>query len=202
MEIRANIIRVLFSLLATVSITFYSMALDVRYYELADSADSAIANEEWQQAESLLLQALRLEPSAPGNIMLISNLSIVQSRMGDIERALGTITQAIDMAPRSLVLLNHRARIYTAAGLDDKALSDYTAMLDINPESEQALFGRGMIYLSSGNLAAAESDLSRLNELKPEARDNHIAQATLFQLRGNYTGAEALYCANRDAAHR
>ena len=84
------------------------------YYNLVGDADSAIARGQWAKAEEALLSAMRLEPSNPGNIMLMSNLGIVQYNSGRDSLALVTQTQAHAIAPRSVTLQGIRARVLMA----------------------------------------------------------------------------------------
>ena len=166
-----------------------------RYFELADSADKAIAEENWPRAEHLITEALRQEPSAASNVMLLSNLGIVQLHNNKPDKAVATLTLAISVAPESVMLLNTRARIYSSLGRDEEAYTDYSAMLERDSTSTAALFGRGMIALAKTNLAQAEADLSKLEVIAPESRNAHIAMATLRSLRGEYEAAEVHYTA-------
>ena len=73
---------------------------------------------------------MRLEPSNPGNIMLMSNLGIVQYNSGKDSLALVTLTQAHDIAPRSVTILGNRARVLMAMGRFEEARADYSAIVE------------------------------------------------------------------------
>lgn len=180
---------------SVVLISLRVSAIDDRYYELADSADHAIGSRQWAEAEKYILEALRLEPAAPGNVMLMSNLGIVQMHRDEPEKAIATLTDALAIAPRSLVILNNRARVYAASGCDREAMRDYCKMIEIDSLSTDALFGRGMLALVDRDMRTAEADFERLETLAPDSRDTHIAMATLQTLRGQYEEAEMHYTA-------
>ena len=98
---------------------------DSLYIDLMGKADTAIAQNDWSQAESLLLTAMRSQPSNPANVLLLSNLAIIRFQQGNDSLALATINDAIIIAPNSVTALNNRARILKAIGDIDGAYADY-----------------------------------------------------------------------------
>ncbi len=182
--------------LIILSVSFLpAFALDNRYYELADSADHAIAQGQWSQAENLILEALRLKPSASGNVMLMSNLAVIQMHRDEPEKAIETLTDALAIVPHSMRLLNNRARAFSSCGKDAEAIADYSTMLQIDSLSTAALFGRGMLSLVMTDLPTAERDFAILEQIDSDSRNTHIAMATLRMLRGQYEEAEKHYTA-------
>jgi len=182
-------------LAVSLSVGFSSKAIDEQYYQLADSADKAIEGGNWALAENLIMRALRLEPSAPGNVMLMSNLGIVQLKLDKTEASIQTLSDAIAAAPQSCTLLNNRARVYAALGRDDEAFADYSRVLEMDSASVKALFGRGMIALSRVDLVTAKHDLFSLEAVSPDSRETHIAMGALHSLLGEYEAAEVHYTA-------
>lgn len=185
----------IFLIIACMASAMMCRAVDPQYYIYADSADIAVKAENWPRAENLILKALRLEPSAPGNLMLMSNLGLVQLYLDRPDDAVRTLSDALVGAPESLVLLGNRARVFAASGHDREALADYTRMLEIDSASTTALFGRGMIALALTDLETAQRDLTLLEHYDPDSRNTHMAMGTLHMLRREYEAAEIHYTA-------
>ena len=73
---------------------------DSIYLAYVEKADSAIAKEKWADAEELLLTAMRGYPTNPTNVMLLSNLAIIQYQQGKDSVALASINDAYFIAPK------------------------------------------------------------------------------------------------------
>lgn len=174
-------------------IALTATAQSQRYLELVDSAEMAIARYDWNIAESRLVDAMKLEPGSPGNILLLSNLGIVRFHAGNPELALETLDQAARMAPRAVVVLTNRARVLSAMGRDDEALADYTRVVEIDSTATSALFNRAMLRLKDGQTTLAEPDVKRLAAIEPDSRDTHLAMATLLSRQNKFEEARAHY---------
>ncbi|MDE6176578.1 MAG: tetratricopeptide repeat protein [Paramuribaculum sp.] len=177
----------------TLATALCAAAQTPRYLELVDSAQTAIAEENWQEAERCLLGAMRHEPSSPGNILLMSNLGIVRFHDGRETEAVATLSDAIAMAPNATVVIANRARVLAAIGRDDEALADYTRVLAIDSLHTDALFNRGMRALAKGDTRTAAAVFRLLEKTAPRSRDTAIATASLLNARGDYAGAIRSY---------
>ena len=87
---------------------------DTPYLRLMGLADSAIAKEDWRKAEMLLVEALRLEPANPSNVILVSNLGMMRFYQGRDSMAIATLNDAHEMAPRAVVVLSNRGSVLAA----------------------------------------------------------------------------------------
>ncbi|MCM1111271.1 MAG: tetratricopeptide repeat protein [Clostridium sp.] len=159
------------------------------YLAMVDSAETCIAADDLDRAELFLDRAMRLEPSSPGNVLLLSNLGIVRFRNGKTDEALRALDDANRMAPRAVVVLDNRAQVLVALGRDDEALRDYTAILSIDSLHRGALFNHGMLSLSRGNLPSATNDFDRLLRVAPDDRNTWLAQASVCNATGRYAEA-------------
>ncbi|MDE5982828.1 MAG: hypothetical protein K2G92_06920, partial [Duncaniella sp.] len=56
---------------------FSIMAQSSSYTDLVGDADKAIAAGKWDEAEQLLVKAMRLEPANPFNVLLMSNVGMM-----------------------------------------------------------------------------------------------------------------------------
>lgn len=87
-----------FSLLFFSSLTVSAQT----YRELSEKAIDCIERDSLAQAEDLLVQAMKLEPSNPHNALLFSNLGLVQRRLGRYDDALQSYTYALNIAPNAV----------------------------------------------------------------------------------------------------
>lgn len=166
---------------------------DQPYFDLAGEADKAIAEDRWDDAEQYLLQALRLEPGNPSNVLLMSNLGIVRFHLGQDSLALATLNEAHAIAPASVTVLANRARILTAIGREKDAYIDYSHILSLDSTVIEPRFYHGMIALHSGDIITAETDFTKLKELSPNAAITAIALASLYSSTGRYSDAIKQY---------
>lgn len=150
------------------------------YNKLIDQADKAIAKQNWETAESCIISAMRAEPDNPGNILLLSNLGMIQFYQGRDSLAIATLTDAHRLAPSSVTVLCNRARVLTSAGMLKAAISDYDAAAALDSTIYQPYLYRGLINLSLGNISEAQVQLTKLNQLFPDLTDTHIALAALY----------------------
>lgn len=140
---------------------------DSLYIDLMGKADTAIAQNDWSQAESLLLTAMRSQPSNPANVLLLSNLAIIRFQQGNDSLALATINDAIIIAPNSVTALNNRARILKAIGDIDGAYADYEKIFTLDSTLTEPLYLHGIIALSKFDTQTAFNDFSKLEQIIP-----------------------------------
>lgn len=163
------------------------------YYNLVGDADSAIACGQWAKAEEALLSAMRLEPSNPGNIMLMSNLGIVQYNSGKDSLALVTLTHAHDIAPRSVTILGNRARVLMAMGRFEEARADYSAIVEADSTMTDARFHRALLDLKAGHTATARTDIDWLRHNSPDDINTNLAEAALASAEGDFASSVIAY---------
>lgn len=159
------------------------------YLELVDSASSAIVGDRLDKAEEFITRALELEPSNHTNVILLSNLGVVQYRNGKPEKAVESLDNALRMWPNAIVLLNNRAEINSALGRDSLALADYTHILEIDSLNAPALFAHGMLHLALGDIDTATEDFGKLKTVEPDSRNSCMAQVALLCAKGRYSDA-------------
>lgn len=164
--------------MATLLLPYASIA-ESAYMKLVGEADKSIAREDWHGAEQSILEALRTDPSNPGNVMLLSNLGMIQFYTGRDSLALASLTDAHRIAPSSVTVLANRARVLTAIGLTDRAVEDYNLIEQLDSTAWQPYLYRGLISLAIGDIENAGKDLYKLERLRPDDIDTHIALAAL-----------------------
>ncbi|MDE6490387.1 MAG: tetratricopeptide repeat protein [Muribaculaceae bacterium] len=163
------------------------------YFDLMGRADKAVAEADFRQADSLLTEALRLEPANPSNYLLVSNLGMIRHYMGNDSMAISTLNMAHDMAPKAVTVLCNRARVFTDLGRTSEARRDYSAALDLDSALVEARFYRGMLALREGDLPTAQEDLTILNSIAPLSRWTHLGNAVVSSASGRTQDAIVSY---------
>lgn len=176
-----NVSKILFIIFFAVA--FHSTRCNAqsdRYMQLINEADSAIAECRWLDADSLMLDAMRLDPGNPTNVLLMSNMGIVRLNAGQDSLALEILNQAHRIAPVSVTVLSNRARVLQSMGRNAEAFYDYTRILELDSMVVEPRFMRAMMALSGGDLTTAERDCDVLQRHYPGHRQTMEALASLY----------------------
>ncbi len=160
-----------------------------RYFALMGEADEAIAQEEWTEAENKLLEAMRLEPANPLNVLLLSNLGMVRFYSGRDSLALATLNDAHNMVPTSVTVLKNRAKVLAATGHEREAYDDYTTILELDSAAVEPRMRHGMIAMRLGDLTTAEADFNELMRQAPESREANLGMASWLTANGRHKEA-------------
>lgn len=180
-------------LIATCLIIAVAAKADTPYMEAVDRADKACAKGEWLEAAQALDKALTIEPANPGNILLMSNLGMIQFNMGQDSLALATLSDAHRRAPRSVTILSNRARVLTAMGADLEAISDYGRIIELDSTDLSARLHHGLLSLRHRRYNDAKEDVDFLTTHHPDNLETAIAAATLHCSLGEYAEAIPFY---------
>lgn len=163
------------------------------YEALADSADNYIKRERWQDAERVLLQALRMRPAAFENHLLLSNLGVVQTNLKRPADALRSFGAGLSLAPRSTVLLINRARTYISINAVDSALADLTRSLEVDSTLLWPRKMRGLLHLEKKNIDDALRDFKILFDADPRSGDAMFGIGACRYNKGDYRGAVEMF---------
>lgn len=169
--------------------------LDNEYIRLVEQADSAINASEYELALELLKDAMRMEPSNPSNILLLSNTGMLQYYIGKDSLAIETLSMAHNMAPNSVTVLMNRARVNRGLGNYSDALADYNNALEIDSTLIDAHVQKAIIQLRGGDVRGAEASLNAAEKLDDKDTDLWVARALLYSKTNR--PAEALPYLNR-----
>ena len=176
--------------IALVLVAALSVRADEKeYYNLAGKADQAIKDGKWEEAESYLRQAMRLDPANPSNVLLLSNLGMVQHYDGRDDDAIATLSDAHIMTPNSVTVLLNRAKVLTSLGYEDRAMSDYSRVISLDSTLVEPRFYRSMMLLGRGDTINARNDIDTLQAMAPSDRLTHVATASLLIHNGDYAEA-------------
>lgn len=164
-----------------------------RYMHYVQQAEEAIGKRKWPLAIAYLQEAMHSDPGNPQNIMLLSNMGMLQYYNGEDSLALHTLTEARAMAPASVVILSNRAQVLAGMNRLDDAFNDYSRIIDMDSTYADAWRERGAIRLQQGKVTEAESDISRYRALRPDDDQGKLMQAVLFAATARPDEAIPLY---------
>lgn len=164
-----------------------------RYMHYVQQAEEAIGKRKWPHAIAYLQEAMHSDPGNPQNIMLLSNMGMLQYYNGEDSLALHTLTEARAMAPASVVILSNRAQVLAGMNRLDDAFNDYSRIIDMDSTYADAWRERGAIRLQQGKVTEAESDISRYRALRPDDDQGKLMQAVLFAATARPDEAIPLY---------
>lgn len=156
-----------------------------RYLELADSADFFIARENWDKAESKILEALRLEPANFSNSLLLSNLGLIQTQKGEYSKALHSLSLGLSIAPSSTVILNNRAHTYLLMDSVSSAVKDLDKSLGFDSLQEWTLQTRAYIYLQDSDISNANLLFNKIKKEFPKNSSVYSGLAAINETEGN-----------------
>lgn len=179
----------------SVTATFTIVAQNSSYTDLVGDADKAIADGKWSEAERLLIEAMRLEPANPFNVLLMSNVGMMQFNQGKDSLALATLNDAHEIAPASVTILGNRARVLMATGHEKEAFDDFGRIIELDSAAVMPRFNHGIIALKMRDIATATRDFEYLDTHAPDEPETSIGMATLHSTLGNW--AEAIPYFNR-----
>lgn len=165
----------------------------VDYVGCVEEAERAIAKGNYELAAEWLKEAMASDPSNANNVLLLSNLGMVQFYDGKDSLALNTLSQARAIAPGSVTILANRARVLDHMGRREDALSDLTLAIEADSTYAPARYERGALRLDSGDLAGAEADMLAHRGLMPKARQSLLALAIIYSSTGRSLDAIKAY---------
>ncbi len=168
------------SAILLVTFSIHVSAAEPEYLQLVGAADEAVAAGDWAKAQECYRAAMRSQPANPNNILLLTNLGMVQHYAGEDSTALATLTDAHAIAPKSTTVLSNRGKVLYELGRLDDAIADFSQVLELDSVNTTALFNRGCIYLRKGDTAAAETDLLKYSSLCPDDLNSTASLAVLY----------------------
>lgn len=149
------------------------------YLRYVEKAEEAIGKRDWETGIAYLQEAMRSDPGNAQNVMLMSNVGMLQFYNGEDSLALRTLSEARAMAPASVVILNNRARVLTGMERLDDALRDYDLILEMDSTYAAAYQEKASIELRLGKFLEAENDIMRFRALKPNDSQGKLIQAVI-----------------------
>lgn len=166
---------------------------DVSAENLWAKIDKAIAGENWDMADSLIVETLTQHPDEATRAMLLSNLGMIRYYAGKDSLAVATLTQAHREAPAAVAILSNRAKVLTSIGHVAAAVADYNQIEQLDSTYSDTYLYRGLIYLYNGYFEDAFRDLNKREQMLPRSEDTLIALASYYTITEDYESAVPYY---------
>lgn len=163
-----------------------------RYTRLIDSCFTA-ATAGLCCCRGLPRRALRLNPPAALQPMLLNNLGGLQLLQGKDDAALLSFSSALSKDPHEATTRFNRAKLFVQRKEYKAALTDFALLLSDHPKNELYRYQRAMVYLLTKEYDLAEADLKTIIEENDGSLKARIGYALLETMRGRYDEAERLY---------
>lgn len=122
---------------------------------------------------------------------ILSRISQCYSEMGQFEKALNNIDQALNIDSTDLSFLERKANILYEMGNARAAIDAYTQLLSQQPEYSYGYYRRGWFKELSGDFEEAIEDLSMCIVLDPEESYAVEARGDIYMKQGKKELAEA-----------
>ncbi len=174
------------------------VSAETPYMEAVEDADKACGKGQWLKAVEAIDRAMSLEPDNPGNILLMSNLGMIQYNMGQDSLAVLTLDEAHQRAPKSVTILTNRAKVLTAMGREKEALRDYGRILELDSAEVTARLNHALLSMRQRKFKDAKSDIEWLEANKPDTDEARVGCATMHCSMGEYDKAIPYYTALLD----
>lgn len=163
------------------------------YLGRIEAGDKAAAEKNWQEARDAYQTAIIIEPDNPQNILLMSNIGLIDHMMGNDSIALITLNEAAKKAPKSVTILMNRATVNEALGHTQDAFNDYGKVMMLDSTYVQARYNHGLIALRNRLFNDAKEDFDYLQLHNPNTYEANMGQAALHVALGEYDKAVPFY---------
>lgn len=160
------------------------------YFLLSEQADKAIAAGDYESAAQRIHEAMAVEPDAPQNVLLLSNLGMVYSYLDRDSLALEAFGEALRRAPSMRTVLANRARVLLKMRRDAAARADLDRLIELDSVNTEGRYLRGMLSLAYADTATAHADFDVLAALQPESQSTATAMAAYLTATKQYAKAE------------
>lgn len=143
-------------------------------------------NEDYHKALDYYTAANKIDASEN----IYQKISNCQYQLGDYEKALDNINQALNMDSTNLNFLIKKANIFYEKGMGQKAIAEWDKVLAIQPEYGYGYYRRGWYKELSGDLEGGLEDLSMAIVLEPKESYYYETRGDLYMRLGKRELAE------------
>lgn len=182
--------RILFIIMTLASVV--SLHAASPYLKLVEKADKAIADGKYPEAIEALTKALKLEPDNSGNVMVMSNLGMLNYYQGNDTTAIYYLTMAHEIAPESITILSNRAKVLTETGNFAAALGDLDEICKLDSTLYRPYLSKGVIYLAVGDVDKASDALGQMSSLTDTSKSIECTAALAWLASLKHDNAEAI----------
>lgn len=164
---------------------FTATAQDSTYDKLYREGTEALKMKDYKSAISIFLNTISSNPKSPLNEYAYVNLGYAYEQEGNLNEALQSYSNSLEINPASVNTLTQRAKILMLMDEIDAALSDYNSILQIEPKNGSALFFRAYIYSRDKEYDKAIADYHTLLAQEPDNDKARLSLALLYRKSGH-----------------
>ena len=170
------------------------LTAEVRSVALLTLGQLYLEQREFDQAKTVLVQALAEPPSDPASLAGLRyrlGLSYLGGDYADLDEAIWRFSQVLSVQPRSADTYSSRGLAYLERGRPgdaNLAVADLTLAADLAPPTASHYYNRAVAYLDRGqpgDSARALNDLDRALDLDPESASAYVNRAAVYLERGD-----------------
>ena len=158
----------------TVSAAELSVDVQQKSAHLQDEANRALARQDYENAQKILLEALQLTPSAAA---IANNLGVVALQHKDLESAGSWFKKAAEEAPRAPDILGNLGMIRWLQHRDDESYSVLTKAFSMGYQKDVGHYILGTLDLQKGESREAVNHLKKLSTDRFPYRDLYLSIA-------------------------
>ena len=165
-------------------------ALSVDRYSvsaLSLKASFLLHKEEYASADSVLSEALRLQPRHTHNLI---NRALARYYQNNLRGAMADYDLALDIDPANFVGHYNRGLLRATVGEDNLALEDFDFILRIDSTDVMVIYNRAEMRLSTGDYQGAADDYTTLIETYPNFLQGYARRAEARRAMGDERGAQ------------
>ncbi|AWM03239.1 caspase family protein [Bradyrhizobium amphicarpaeae] len=182
-------LRVVSLTLVILAAGLFSAAADPQADDLTLCRDRQAETQARASACDNLLKTDKLGGKDKAIALSVRGNTLINKR--DYDRAIETLSIAIDLDPDNVIALNLRGLAYERKGQDDLAMADYNLALQKRPAYGVPYNNRGVIYARRGALQSALDDFSLSIKYTPKFLLGWTNRARVRTLMKDFDGAIA-----------
>jgi protein O-GlcNAc transferase len=145
---------------------------------------------DWQQAESYLREALRLQPVFWG---AYNNLGTLLQQRGDLQEAEECYSHALQLNANFAEAIANRASIWQLRGETERAKPEFLKALQLKPDYLPAHLNLAHLYKQQGRLGGAVEHFRRVIELDETKIEAYFQLGQILEYQDDSEGALAYY---------
>ncbi|MBE9042689.1 sulfotransferase [Oscillatoriales cyanobacterium LEGE 11467] len=158
--------------------------------EALDAANFYYRSRNLRSTDAICRKILQQEPDRPEALNL---LGAVACQVGDLERAIASISRAIELNPRQPDFYCNLAESYKRLGKPDRAIAAFRQALELQPDAVEGYKGLGDLLFEEGNFNEAQNCYQKWMQLEPNSAIVRFKLGLLAKERGKIEEAIPLY---------
>jgi tetratricopeptide (TPR) repeat protein len=153
---------------------------------LSLKANMLMRREVWPEADSVLTEAIRLQPRNTGNLL---NRALTRYHMNNLRGAMADYDAALSIDPTNFTGHYNRGLLRARVGEDNLAIEDFDFILRITPDDVMCIYNRAELRMATGDYQGAIEDYTKLIQTYPNFLLGYEQRAIARRRIGDTAGA-------------